>query len=66
MNEPTLQRSESPAEASPTVTPANPADVTKVVTFQHLAAGAREVLIVYQDQTYRLRLTRNHKLILTK
>lgn len=66
MNEPPTQRPASTSDASPIVEPANLGEATKVVTFQHLAEGAREVLIVYQDQTYRLRLTKNHKLILTK
>lgn len=31
-----------------------------------LFAGAREVIIVHRDQEYRLRITSNDKLILTK
>jgi len=37
-----------------------------VVDFEDLARGAKELLIAYQGTHYRLRLTRNHKLILTK
>ena len=37
-----------------------------VVDFEELAHGAKELLIAYQGTHYRLRLTRNHKLILTK
>jgi len=37
-----------------------------IVDFEELARGAKELLITYQGQHYRLRLTRNHKLILTK
>lgn len=31
-----------------------------------LFAGAREVLLTHADELYRLRITRNNKLILTK
>jgi hemin uptake protein HemP len=38
----------------------------KAVAFETLAQGAKEVLIQYGGQVYRLRLTRNGKLILNK
>lgn len=37
-----------------------------VLSSQQLLAGARELLIQHQGQTYRLRLTAQNKLILTK
>lgn len=33
---------------------------------QQLLNGSREILITHEEETYRLRLTRNGKLILTK
>lgn len=38
----------------------------KTVHFRELADGATEVLVEHEGQTYRLRLTRNGKLILNK
>jgi hemin uptake protein HemP len=43
-------------------TPAKP----RVLTSAELLRGAREVAILHAGETYRLRLTRNDKLILTK
>ncbi|MBD3674705.1 MAG: hemin uptake protein HemP [Planctomycetaceae bacterium] len=37
-----------------------------VVSFSQLAQGAKEVVVEYEDQHYRLRVTRNGKLILNK
>ncbi len=39
---------------------------TRAVTSEDLFQGQREVLIVHAGETYRLRLTRNGKLILNK
>jgi len=36
------------------------------VAFESIAQGSREVLIEYRGQLYRLRVTRNGKLILNK
>ncbi len=36
------------------------------VSFQALAGGAKEVLVEHAGQVYRLRLTKNGKLILNK
>jgi len=38
----------------------------RVFSSQDLLQGCREVLIVHGEETYRLRLTRNDKLILHK
>ncbi|MCA8983076.1 MAG: hemin uptake protein HemP [Planctomycetaceae bacterium] len=48
------------------VSQALPEPVLKKITFQQLAAGASEVLVEHDGQVYRLRLTRNGKLILNK
>jgi len=37
-----------------------------VVTFEAISQGLREITIEHQGQFYRLRITRNGKLILTK
>lgn len=50
----------------------SPALLTRVATdapvwrSKELLGGSREVLITHDEETYRLRLTRNGKLILTK
>jgi len=36
------------------------------ICVESLFAGAREVTLTYREQDYRLRITRNSKLILTK
>lgn len=41
-------------------------DPTTTITSAALLAGARELLIRHGDEEYRLRLTANNKLILTK
>jgi hemin uptake protein HemP len=38
----------------------------KVVSSEQLMAGAREIAIRHEGQEYRLQVTRNGKLILTK
>lgn len=48
------------------VSRAQPEPVLKKITFQQLAEGAPEVLVEHDGQVYRLRLTRNGKLILNK
>ncbi len=46
----------------PEQVPPNP----RILDARELLAGAGEVLIRLDDSLYRLRLTRNHRLILTK
>lgn len=41
-------------------------DQAKHVQFEQLTEGDKEIRIVYQGQIYRLRETRNKRLILTK
>jgi hemin uptake protein HemP len=53
--EPEPQNAESPGETGP-----------KKIAFETLAQGAKEVLIQHRGEIYRLRLTRNGKLILNK
>lgn len=48
-----------------TPTPPVPADLP-VVPFEAIASGHREIVIEYRGQQYRLRATRNGKLILNK
>jgi len=50
------------------VDPKNPpnVDTARTITSADLLQGAREVLILHDEMTYRLRLTRNGKLILVK
>ncbi len=43
-----------------------PAGPTDAICVESLFAGAREVKLTYGEQEYRLRITRNSKLILTK
>ena len=45
---------------------AAPAAPVRSVSSQTLLAGGRELVIQHQGSEYRLRLTRNDKLILTK
>jgi hemin uptake protein HemP len=37
-----------------------------VLTTEHLFGQSREIAILHQGETYRLRITKNDKLILTK
>lgn len=54
------------AGSSPPSAPAPvPADLP-VVPFEAIASGHREIVIEYRGQQYRLRATRNGKLILNK
>ena len=43
-----------------------PSEVPRTVHSDELLQGARELLIRHGEETYRLRLTRNGKLILQK
>ena len=52
----------APYRAEPEMSPAGPA----VLRSTDLLGGAREVLIRHGEDTYRLKLTGNNKLILTK
>lgn len=54
-----LNRPESPAPAATCAAPAR-------FDGEHLFAGRREVIIVHRGEEYRLRITRQEKLILTK
>ncbi|HDY65777.1 MAG TPA: hemin uptake protein HemP [Phycisphaerae bacterium] len=45
--------------------PVCPQDRPKI-DVEQLLAGKREVCLCYRDEEYRLRITRNSKLILTK
>lgn len=49
---------------------ASPAQIneseTRLVDLDALLAGAREIVIVHKGERYRLRVTQNGKLILTK
>lgn len=38
----------------------------KIITNRELMAGQREIIIVHDGEEYRLRITSNNKLILTK
>jgi len=42
------------------------AEKTQVIRFADLARGAKEVVVEYEKQHYRLRVTKNGKLILNK
>lgn len=57
---------ETPAKAPEQNLQDRGSQASPAVEFQQLAAGAREVLISHQGQIYRLRETRNGKLILNK
>ena len=57
-----LEPASTPAMASGGVR----ASVLKRIDSEHLLSGARELVIEHAGQEYRLRLTRNEKLILTK
>ncbi len=57
---------ETPAQPSEQNPQDRGAQPSPAVEFQQLAAGSREVLISHQGQIYRLRETRNGKLILNK
>ena len=43
-----------------------PAEPRRTVTSEQLLGGAREIAIRHEGQEYRLQVTRNGKLILTK
>lgn len=56
----------SSADATPASAGWDPVDPVAIVDSRALLRGGREVLIRHAGQTYRLRHTRNDKLILTK
>lgn len=47
-------------------TPRRVGDTSRELDSRTLFSGTREVIIQHQDERYRLRLTSNNKLILTK
>lgn len=55
----------TPQVPPPTTLPGTTPGV-RAVTSEELFQGQRELLIVHAGETYRLRLTRNGKLILNK
>ena len=55
-----------PAEPRPDATNPATAVLPKSVTFDELASGCGEVVILHHGQQYRLRVTRNGGLILNK
>lgn len=57
---------ESPADALPEVASPSPAGHAGAVDSSRLLHGQRELLIRHGGEVYRLRHTRNDKLILTK
>lgn len=57
----------SPSSPRPRLSlPSRPAESTAELRSHELLRGSREVVIRHGEQTYRLRHTRNDKLILTK
>jgi hemin uptake protein HemP len=58
----------APRDSAPPGTLSNAPEsaVPIVVRSEALLRGQREILIVHSDDVYRLRITRNGKLILTK
>jgi len=55
---------ETPASEQPPASPVS--SETLCYAFEQLATGADEVQITFQGQVYRLRRTRNGRLIMTK
>jgi hemin uptake protein HemP len=52
---------------TPSPTPKAPSSQPqKVMDVEHLLDGTRELILKFHDEEYRLRITRNEKLILTK
>lgn len=56
---------QQPADETPP-TRAGPAADPRAIRSADLLAGGREIAILHNDETYRLRLTATGKLILTK
>jgi len=56
----------SPLSTRPPVEPGEAACPSGAIPADLLFKGAKEIQIVHQGETYRLRITRNDKLILTK
>jgi len=48
------------------VTPGRISVKKRVITSRELLGGNREIIIIHDGEEYRLRLTANNKLILTK
>ena len=53
-------------EREPVTTPIQLTDPPRQLDVTHLLEREREIKVVFQGQVYRLTLTRNQKLILTK
>lgn len=64
MTEADSESTSEPPKRSPTDPPAD--HENSVISSGDLLAGRQEVLIRHGDETYRLRVTRNGKLILQK
>jgi hemin uptake protein HemP len=56
----------TPPESDRSQRPAEPREPSAVIPSHELLRGTREVLIDHSGEIYRLRLTRNGKLILHK
>jgi hemin uptake protein HemP len=61
-----VEPSEDEPKPAPGETPTVPPEVIRLIRSEDLLAGAQEILIEHDGQTYRLRLTRSGKLILHK
>ena len=61
-----LEDSDRPAQPEVDLTPNRPAELPKIIPFSTLARCGDEVWIETEGQVYRLRRTRQGKLILTK
>lgn len=59
-------RTTSPALPSALTPPAPSTPMPPALDSQHLFAKTKEILIEHHGELYRLRLTRNDKIILTK
>ena len=53
-------------DSEETCSQSNPGAGIPIVQFEKLAQGAKEVVVEYEEQHYRLRVTKNGKLILNK
>lgn len=63
LNQPQIQQSQQPGQAH---VAARAQGAVATVPLQAILKGAREAIIDFNGAAYRLRITRNHRLILTK